>query len=59
MNTIDITARDLRTVQALESLAAVQPEARRAAHLVGKARELAGRMKRALEDTVHPSTEGA
>ena len=44
-----IARRDLRVVQSLTSLATVQPEWRRAAPLIPRAEELAGRMRRALE----------
>lgn len=46
--TIPVTVADLRLVEAFRSLAATQPQERRAAHLVPQAEEMAQRIRRAM-----------
>lgn len=48
MTTIPVTVADLRLVQAFRSLAAAQPQEKKAAHLVPQAEEMAQRIRRAV-----------
>lgn len=48
---MEVTPEDARLLRALASLAACQPEQKRAGHLQPKADELAARVERALRQT--------